>query len=103
MFVAVQEFDRASIIAIFVSRQGRAASYSGAVNRYPKSLALAAGLISALEKLRDDTTVVHSASKATGRPPLEPRRVRLAIWSPGSGMTAVMPRERRCARCPREE
>lgn len=55
------------------------------MTRYPP------GLISALEKLRDDTTVVHSASKATAH---------LWIESPlgGTADTVVNPREARFAR-----
>ena len=38
------------------------------------------------------------ASKLTGRPPREPLFLRFLIWSDGSGITAVIPRERRCPR-----
>jgi len=51
----------ARLMQFAVSRRREAlADFSGvALTRYPP------GLISALEKLRDDTTVVHSASNAT--------------------------------------
>src|SRR5205807_4433023 len=51
----------AQLMQFAVSRRREAlADVSGvALTRYPP------GLISALEKLRDDTTVVHSASRAT--------------------------------------
>ena len=39
-----------------------------------------------------------AGSKAGGRPPLLPRRRRLAAWPAGSGMVALLPRRRRCAR-----
>jgi len=43
-----QGIGAAQALKIFGSPQGRTASYSGIVNRFPKSLALAAGLVSAL-------------------------------------------------------
>ncbi len=38
-----------------------------------------------------------------GRPPSEPRRLRLDYWSDGSGITTLIPRRRSRARFPREE
>jgi len=72
----------AKLMQATISRRREAlADVSGvALTRYPP------GLISALEKLRDDTTVVHSSSRATAhlwvesplaRTPEEGRRVRL--------------------------
>jgi len=72
----------AKVMQATISRRREAlADVSGvALTRYPP------GLISALEKLRDDTTVVHSSSRATAhlwvesplaRTPEEGRRVRL--------------------------
>ena len=46
----------------------------------------------------DVAAAVELGLKSTGRPPLEPRLWRLAIWSDGSGITAVIPRARRCWR-----
>lgn len=37
------------------------------------------------------------ASKAGGRPPLQPRRTRAAFWLEGSGMVALIPRRRRAS------
>lgn len=42
-------------------------------------------------------------SKRGGRPPSRPRRFRLAIWSAGCGITAWMPRPRRCSRIDLDE
>ena len=49
------------------------------------------------------TKHVQVGSKAGGLPPLLPRRFRFAIWSAGSGMVVVIPRERSSERCPRAE
>lgn len=47
--------------------------------------------------------LVEIGSWRTGRPPREPRFLRLAAWSTFSGMTALIPRLLRYTRLPREE
>jgi hypothetical protein len=44
-----------------------------------------------------------AAVEGGGLPPRLPRRLRLAFWSAGTGMTVRIPRCRRCARTAREE
>src|SRR4051812_37685570 len=53
--------------------------------------------------LDDVAALVVCASKAGGRPPREPRRLRCAIWSDGWGITAVIPRRRNSRRMARLE
>jgi hypothetical protein len=47
--------------------------------------------------------VVDWVERGRAAPPREPRRLRCPDWSAGSGITAVMPRVRRCRRIARDE